>query len=144
MWLCAPLLLFLSHFFHKRKQNNKVGVECLLFSMPPTLCTVIGAGGSLGPAPWLLGFFSANHSSVDDFVDCGLLVSRAGNDELVVRGDITAENRRRLLRLDRQRGRHISYKQSMNHVFVQIVTQKFKCWLLFNSKQMYMCPKITL
>lgn len=58
--------------------------------------------------PWLrpliISFFfpSANQSSVDNFVDCGLLVSGAGDDELVVRGDITAENRRRLLRLNRE------------------------------------------
>lgn len=74
-----------------------------MFSMPPMLCTVIGAGGSLGLNPRLLVFFtfifSANQSSVDDFVDCSLLVPRAGDDELVVRGDITAKNRRRLLRL---------------------------------------------
>lgn len=38
-------------------------------------------------------FLLANHSSVNDFVDCGLLVSGAGDDELVVGGDITAENR---------------------------------------------------
>lgn len=82
----------------------------------------------LWPRPLIIScfFFFANHSSVDDFIDCGLLVPGASDDELVVRGDITAENRRRLLRLNRQRGSHISYKQLMNHVFVQIVTQKFK------------------
>lgn len=68
-------------------------------------------------------FFSANQSSVDDFVDCGFLVPGAGDDELVVGGDVTAENRRRLLRLSRERGGHVSYKQSMNHVFVQIETE---------------------
>lgn len=40
------LSLALCHFFPKRKQKNKVGAECPLFSKPATLCTVIGAGGS--------------------------------------------------------------------------------------------------
>lgn len=75
-----------SRFFHKRKQNNKVRLECLLFSVPPTLCTVIGAGGSLGPVPSLLALlFSANQGSIDDFIDGGLLVPGASDDELVVR-----------------------------------------------------------
>lgn len=45
------------------------------------------------PRPLIIRVFSANQSSVDDFIDCGLLVPGAGDDELVVRGDVTAENR---------------------------------------------------
>lgn len=47
---------------------------------------------------------SADQSSVDDFIDCSLLVPGAGDNELVVGGDIAAENRRRLLRLDTETG----------------------------------------
>lgn len=35
---------------------------------------------------------SSNQSSVDDFIDRGLLVPGASDDELVIGGDITAEN----------------------------------------------------
>lgn len=50
--------------------------------------------GALAPPPLLSFFlFSVNQSSVDDFVDCGLLVPGAGDDELIVGGNITAENR---------------------------------------------------
>lgn len=78
--------------------------------MPATLCTVIGAGGMLPPSTprqlalylliHLFIFIPANRNSVDDFVNCGLLVSGAGDDELVVGGDVAAEHRRRLLRLE--------------------------------------------
>lgn len=71
--------------------------------MPPTLCTVNAAGGSLGPAPWLLVcFFGANQSSVHNFVDCGFLVPGASDNELVVGWNVAAENRRRLLRLSKK------------------------------------------
>lgn len=93
----------------KHKQKNKVGVECLWCSTPRTLRTVTGAGEAFRLQPWSFGvfffFFPANQSSVDHLIDCSFLVSRSRDDELVVRGDVAAENRRRLLRLKRTRRR---------------------------------------
>lgn len=99
--------------------------------MPPTLCTVNAAGGSLGPAPWLLVcFFGANRSSVHNFVDCGFLVPGASDDELVVGWNVAAENRRRLLRLSKKTETTSSVNQN---------AEIHSCYL-----KVLLCPQITL
>lgn len=99
--------------------------------MPPTLCTANAAGGSLGPAPWLLVcFFGANRSSVHNFVDCGFLVPGASDDELVVGWNVAAENRRRLLRLSKKTETTSSVNQN---------AEIHSCYL-----KVLLCPQITL
>lgn len=76
MSLCAALSF--------SKQKNKV--ECLLLPMPYFAL--------YSHCRFLIG------SSVDDLVHCGFLVSRSRYDELVVRRNVAAEDRRRLLWLE--------------------------------------------
>lgn len=99
MWLCASLFLFL--ILHKREQNNKVQVECLLFFHATDALYSHWCRWEPQLHPLIFSLLSqAQQDSVDDFVDCGLLVSGTCDDELVIRRDITAEDRRRLLRLE--------------------------------------------
>lgn len=60
--------------------------------------------GALGGALVAWSLLGLGARSVNHFVDGGLLVSGAGDDVLVVRRDITAENRRRLFGLKQTMG----------------------------------------
>jgi len=104
MWLCPPppLLLFLISFTNVNKTTKyKLSVSC--FSQATDALYSHWCRREPWPRP-LNSCFSppANQSSVDYFVNCGLLVPGASDDELVIGGDVAAENRRRLLGLKRR------------------------------------------
>ena len=58
-----------------------------------------GEGVEVGVCKFVLQFRPMSKPSVNDFVDGGLLVARTRHDVLVVRRNVTAKHRRRLLRL---------------------------------------------
>lgn len=105
----ARLPAFSEHFFffkvkvpdirlhphlHPLQKSIKQSTMCLWSPRrPPLSLQSLVRQGSLTPT---LSSQSAP-SSVDDFVHSGLLVTRACHNELVIRGDVTAEHRRRLL-----------------------------------------------
>lgn len=78
LWPIGSLVVShrLFHFFHKCKQNNKVRVECLLFPCHRCSLQSLVQKRNIGSAPdyKFLFCFLPKQSSVDDFVDCGLLV----------------------------------------------------------------------
>lgn len=91
--LCPLAPFSLSYFFHKRKQNNKVGFEFLVFIDATDALYSHWCRREPWPCPLIISLFiSASQSSVDDFVDCGLLVPGASDNELIIRRDITAED----------------------------------------------------
>lgn len=98
MWLCVSLLLSRSFPTNANKTTKyELSVSCSSHTADTLYSHWCRKGASARP-PGIVSFqWGANQRSVNDFIDCGLLVPRAGDDELVIRWDVAAENWRRLL-----------------------------------------------